>query len=43
MPRRSSCALDYGLTDLARIEQMVLKNIAGDFFLLPQTEEDDDE
>ncbi len=36
-------ALDYGVTDITRIEQMVLKNIAGDFFRLPNFEEDDDE
>ena len=35
--------LDYGVTDITRIEQMVLKNIAGDFFRLPNFEEDDDE
>jgi len=38
-----SAALEYGLTDLSRIEQMVLKNIAGDFFRLPHSEEDSDE
>jgi transposase len=37
-------ALAYGMHDLARIEQMILRNIAGDFFRLPvdDTEEDDD-
>jgi hypothetical protein len=30
-----TCALRYGLTDLERIERMVLRNIAGDFFQLP--------
>jgi len=29
------CALDYGLTDLARIERMILSRVAGDFFRLP--------
>jgi hypothetical protein len=29
------CALDYGLTDLARIERMILARVAGDFFQLP--------
>ncbi len=37
-----SVALDHGLLDLERIETMVLKRIAGDFFRLPATEEDDD-
>lgn len=41
-------ALNYGLFDIARIERMVLKNIAGDFFRLPiqhntDTEDDDDQ
>lgn len=37
-------ALRYGLHDLARIEQMILRSIAGDFFRLPvnDTEENDD-
>ena len=37
-------ALAYGLLDLARVEKMVLRNIAGDFFKvsLTDTEEDDD-
>lgn len=38
-------ALDYGLLDLARIEKMVLRHIAGDFFRLPAvtpSSEDDD-
>lgn len=30
-----SVALQYGLTDLARVERMVLQRIAGDFFQLP--------
>jgi len=30
-------ALDYGLLDLGRIEQMVLRRIAGDFFRLPRS------
>jgi len=33
-------ALKYGVTDIARIEEMVLKNIAGEFFLLSKTQED---
>ncbi len=42
-------ALDHGLVDLERIERMVLRRIAGDFFRLPvepgpdDTEEDDDD
>ena len=37
-PLRQACAsaLEYGLLDLKRIEQMTLHNIAGDFFLLPR-------
>ena len=34
-------ALEFGLLDLSRIEQMVLRRIAGDFFRLP-TQEDDE-
>jgi len=41
--RALRAALEYGLTDITRIEQMVLKNIAGDFFRLPRDEEDDNE
>ena len=36
-----SVALEYGLTDLERIERMVLRRIAGDFFKLPVEEDDD--
>lgn len=36
-------ALEFGLLDLNRIEQMVLRRIAGDFFRLSNREEDDDE
>jgi predicted transcriptional regulator len=40
-------ALEYGLTDLDRIENMTLRNIAGDYFRLdivnPKDEEDDNE
>jgi len=39
-------ALEYGLTDLGRIEQMTLRNVAGDYFLLDinkRREDDDDE
>ncbi len=37
-------ALEYGLTDMERIERLVLKHIGGDFFNLPisRKEEDDD-
>lgn len=35
-------ALTYGLTDLARIERMTLRRIAGDYFQLPLTHEPDD-
>jgi hypothetical protein len=38
-------ALDYGLTDLARIERMILARVAGDFFqlsLAPGPEDDDE-
>ncbi len=35
-------ALRYGLTDIERIERMVLRRIAGDFFRLPIDDEDDD-
>lgn len=41
--RALSVAMEYGLIDIARIEEMVLKNIAGDFFRLPGPEENDDE
>ena len=34
-------ALEFGLLDLGRIEQMVLRRIAGDFFRLPTPREDD--
>jgi hypothetical protein len=43
LTRALEVALQYGVTDLARIEEMVLKNIAGDFFQLGRDEEDDDE
>jgi hypothetical protein len=36
-------ALSYGLTDLGRIERMILRNIAGDFFQLPVTTASEDE
>ena len=34
-------ALRYGLFDLGRVEALILKFVAGDFFLLPQVTEDD--
>ena len=37
-----SVALEHQLTDLSRIERMVLRQIAGDYFRLPRTSEDDD-
>ncbi len=37
-----SVALGHGLTDLDRIERMVLRRVAGDFFRLPVHEEDPD-
>jgi hypothetical protein len=36
-------ALGYGLTDLARLEKMVLKQIAGDYFRLRPPGDDDDD
>jgi hypothetical protein len=38
-------AVTYGLSDLSRIEQMILSNIAGDYFRLTTNpnEEDPDE
>ena len=38
-------ALDYGLTDLGRLERLLLKQIAGDYFRLtpPRADDDDDE
>jgi transposase len=35
------CALDYRLTDLARLERMVLARVAGDFFRLPLSDPDE--
>lgn len=35
-------ALSYGLTDLDRLERLILRTIAGDFFKLPIEGEDDD-
>lgn len=37
-----SVALEHGLLDLGRIEKMILQRIAGDFFRLPTTPEEDD-
>ena len=36
-------AVHYGLLDLNRIEVMVLRNIAGDYFRLPANSEEDDD
>lgn len=36
--RAATAALEHGLLDLARIETMVLRDIAGDFFRLPEVE-----
>jgi hypothetical protein len=33
----------YGLIDLARIEKMVLRRIAGDFFRIPGFENNEDD
>ena len=41
--RAVSVALHYGLLDLQRIERMVLKHIAGDFFRLSIDNEDEDD
>ncbi len=38
-----STALEYGLTNLSRIERMILRRIAGDFFQLPLDSEEDDD
>ena len=38
-----SVALAYGLTDLERIETMVLRRVAGDIFRLPVNDRDDDQ
>jgi hypothetical protein len=38
-----SRALDYGLTDLDRIEQMILRNVAGDYFRLDIDTTDEEE
>ena len=41
-----SRALEYGLTDLDRIEQMTLRTIAGEYFRLqinPDSQDNDDE
>jgi hypothetical protein len=37
-------ALSFGLTDLVRLERMLLKRIAGEYFrLLPTAKDDDDD
>jgi transposase len=38
-----SRALEYGLTDLDRIEQMILRNVAGDYFRLDLCHSDEEE
>ena len=38
-----SRALDFGLTDLGRIERMVLKAVGNTFFRLPLTDTEDPE
>jgi len=35
-------ALRYGLFDLGRVEELILKYVAGDFFRLPEVSQDDD-
>lgn len=37
-----AAALEYGLLDLVRIEQMILRRVAGTYFRLPSNEEDCD-
>jgi hypothetical protein len=32
-------ALRYGLTDLSRLEQLILSHVAGDFFTIEEDEE----
>jgi hypothetical protein len=34
-------ALEYGVSDLERLERMVLRNVPGGFFRLPERENDD--
>jgi hypothetical protein len=41
--RALTTALKHGLCDLDRIERMVLRHIAGDFFRLRPEDEDEDE
>jgi hypothetical protein len=36
-------ALAYGMTDLERLERMVLRRVAADFFVLPRRPDDDEE
>ena len=38
-----SKAVHYGLTDLDRIERVVLRNVRGDYFQLPLGVDDDEE
>jgi hypothetical protein len=38
-----ACALDHGLTDLGRLERMVLARVAGDFFRLPLPGDEDED
>ena len=35
-------ALEFGLLELGRVEKIVLQQVAGDFFRLPTTPEDED-
>jgi transposase len=37
------CALDHGLTDLGRLERMVLARVAGNFFQLPLPGDEDED
>jgi hypothetical protein len=36
-------ALQYGLFDLERLERLILRTIAKDYFVLPGTDTDDDD
>jgi len=43
LARAAATAIHYGLDDLGRIERLVLRQVAGDFFRLPQDLIDDEE